>query len=95
MTERADHLARVAHGWDEAAAGYETFFVPRFAPRVAAAVRAITAEVLPDGPVLVPCCGTFPELGLLVEHCPGRAMVGIDLSAAWSVEPASGPPTTR
>lgn len=81
MTERAEQLARLAQGWDEAAAGYETYFVPRFAPWVAAAVRAITTEVLPDGPVLVPCCGTFPELDLLVEHCPGREVVGIDLSA--------------
>jgi SAM-dependent methyltransferase len=29
----------------------------------------------------VPCCGTFPEVELLVEHFPDRELVGIDLSA--------------
>lgn len=75
------NLTRIARGWDEAADGYERYYVPRFAPWVAAAVRAVTVEDLPDGPVLVPCCGTFPELDVLVEHLPGRELVGIDLSA--------------
>jgi SAM-dependent methyltransferase len=80
VTDREERLARVAHGWDEAAAGYEAYFVPRFAPWVTTAVRAITADPLPDGPVVVPCCGTFPELDALSEHLPGREIVGIDLS---------------
>lgn len=79
-TDRADRLARLARGWDEAAEGYERYYVPRFAPWVTAAVRAVAEEDLPDGPVLVPCCGTFPELDALVEHLPGREVVGIDLS---------------
>ncbi|CAM4005625.1 class I SAM-dependent methyltransferase [Nocardia ninae] len=80
MTDRAEELARRARGWDEAVTGYEAYYVPRFAPWVAAAVRAVTVDALPSGPVLVPCCGTFPELDALVEHLPDRELVGIDLS---------------
>ena len=76
-----ERRARVARGWDEAAEGYDAYFVPRFAPWVGAAVDAITDQVLPDGPILVPCCGTFPEVDLLIEHFPDRELVGIDLSA--------------
>ncbi|TDD14194.1 class I SAM-dependent methyltransferase [Kribbella turkmenica] len=74
-----ERLARVARGWDEAADGYEEYFVPRFAPWVRSAVEAVSD--LRDGPVLVPCCGTFPELELLVDRFPGRELAGIDLSA--------------
>lgn len=74
-----DRQARIAQGWDEAAGGYETYFVPRFAPWVKTAVEALAD--LPDGPVLVPCCGTFPELDQLRSRFPGRAIAGIDLSA--------------
>jgi SAM-dependent methyltransferase len=74
-----DRLARLARGWDEAADGYEAYFVPRFAPWVRAAVNAL--HDVPDGPILVPCCGTFPELDLLAPRFPGRRIVGIDLSA--------------
>jgi SAM-dependent methyltransferase len=79
--DNTDEFTRLARGWDEAADGYESYFVPRFAPWVAAAVLATTASVLPDGPVLVPCCGTFPELDGLIEHLADREIVGIDLSA--------------
>jgi trans-aconitate methyltransferase len=81
VSERAERLARLARGWDEAADGYEAYFVPRFAPWVAAAVEAVAARAVPEGPVLVPCCGTFPELDALVQRLPDREMVGIDLSA--------------
>lgn len=81
MTDDDGELARLARGWDEAVDGYERYYVPRFAPWVTAAVRAITADALPDGPVLVPCCGPFPELAELIEHLPDREIVGIDLSA--------------
>jgi SAM-dependent methyltransferase len=81
MTDREERLAHLARGWDEAVDGYEAYFVPRFAPWVATAVGAVPVEPLPDGPVLVPCCGTFPELDALAEHLPGREIVGIDLSA--------------
>lgn len=74
-----DRFSRIAQGWDEAAEGYERYFVPRFAPWVKAAVD--TLDGVPDGPILVPCCGTFPELDLLAPRFPGRAIVGIDLSA--------------
>ncbi|AXB42514.1 class I SAM-dependent methyltransferase [Amycolatopsis albispora] len=69
----------LARAWDEAADGYEAYFVPRFAPWVRTAVDALGS--LPDGPVLVPCSGTFPELDLLTERFPGRELTGIDLSA--------------
>lgn len=78
--EGDEQQARIARGWDEAALGYDAYYVPRFAPWVDTSVRAVTSAPLPDGPVLVPCCGTFPELDLLVEHLPGRELVGIDLS---------------
>jgi SAM-dependent methyltransferase len=80
-SERAERLGRVARGWDEAADGYDAYFVPRFAPWVRVAVEAVTAGPVAEGPVLVPCCGTFPELDLLAERLPDRELVGIDLSA--------------
>jgi trans-aconitate methyltransferase len=69
---------QLARGWDDAAAGYEKFWVPRFRPWVEAAVAAL--DELSPGPVLVPCCGTFPELDPLLERFPDREIVGIDLS---------------
>lgn len=74
-----DRLSRLARSWDEAAEGYEQYFVPRFAPWVQAAVDAV--HTIPFGMVLVPCCGTFPELELLAPRFPDRRIVGIDLSA--------------
>jgi SAM-dependent methyltransferase len=74
-----DRLSRLARSWDEAAGGYEAYFVPRFAPWAQAAVDAVPE--LPDGPVVVPCCGTFPELDLLAPRFPDRRIIGIDLSA--------------
>ncbi len=71
----------LARAWDEAADGYESYFVPRFAPWVKAAVSALIAQPLPDGPIVVPCCGTFPELPELRKVDPQREIVGIDLSA--------------
>lgn len=81
MTDHSEQLARVARGWDAAAGGYEAYFVPRFAPWVDAAVQAVAVAPLPDGAILVPCCGTFPELGALLAHFPERDIIGIDLSA--------------
>jgi SAM-dependent methyltransferase len=80
VEDHAGQLARVARGWDEAADGYDAYFVPRFAPWVTQAVEAIAAPV-PEGPILVPCCGTFPELDSLILRFPDREIVGIDLSA--------------
>lgn len=70
---------RLARAWTDAAEGYDAYFVPRFAPWVDDAVNAL--RDLPDGPILVPCCGTFPELTGLSARFPGRELVGIDLSA--------------
>ncbi|TDB90160.1 class I SAM-dependent methyltransferase [Actinomadura sp. KC216] len=70
----------LARGWDDAAEGYDRYFVPRFAPWVATATSALHARTLPPGPILVPCCGTFPELPALAAAHPGREIVGIDLS---------------
>ncbi|MFI0420705.1 class I SAM-dependent methyltransferase [Spongiactinospora sp. 9N601] len=76
-----DRAALPAGSWDEAAEGYERYFVPRFAPWGATAVSALRGASLPPGPILVPCCGTFPELPVLAADHPGREIVGIDLSA--------------
>lgn len=72
-----DQLAR---SWDQAAAGYDDYFLPRFAPWVCNAVETLPAE-LPPGALVVPCCGTGPELLHLSARFPDRAIVGIDLSA--------------
>jgi len=77
-TDPDDVLER---SWDEAADGYEAYFVPRFAPWVAAATQPVAAAALADGPILVPCCGPFPELDGLIERFPDRDIVGLDLSA--------------
>lgn len=53
MKDHAERFARVARGWDEAAEGYDAYFVPRFAPWVEAAVEAVTTSEPPEGPVLV------------------------------------------
>ncbi len=78
MSERAERIAR---DWDRAAVGYDAYFVPRFAPWVRTAVDALAAAPLPDGPIVVPCCGTFPELDGLLAHFPDHDVVGVDLSA--------------
>ncbi|MFI0407409.1 class I SAM-dependent methyltransferase [Actinomadura sp. 3N508] len=70
----------LARGWDGAAEGYDRYFVPRFAPWVATAASALHARTLPPGPILVPCCGTFPELPAIAATHPDREIVGIDLS---------------
>ncbi|WP_433323560.1 class I SAM-dependent methyltransferase [Spirillospora sp. CA-294931] len=69
----------ISQAWDEVAEGYDRYFVPRFAPWVKAAVEAVQ-EPLPPGPILVPCCGTFPELPDLIRAFPTRKIIGIDLS---------------
>lgn len=81
MSDESERRALLARAWDEAADEYERYFVPRFAPWVARTVEAVIALPLPPGPILVPCCGTFPELPALVERLPGREIIGIDLSA--------------
>ncbi|HEX8498653.1 MAG TPA: class I SAM-dependent methyltransferase [Actinomycetales bacterium] len=77
MAPSSDEIAR---GWDEAVDGYERYYVPRFAPWVETAVLPLAGADLPDGPVLVPCCGTFPELAALASAVPHREVTGIDLS---------------
>src|SRR5581483_4431811 len=72
----------LARAWDDAAAGYERYFVPRFSPWTEEAVRALTkrARKLPLGSVLVPCCGPGQELLPLALAFPDREVLGIDLS---------------
>lgn len=74
-----DRRSLLARAWDEAAAGYDRYLVPRFEPWLTAAVRAVPD--LPPGPIVVPCCGPFPELPALRRLHPGRELVGVDLSA--------------
>lgn len=69
-----------ASAWDQAARAYDRYFVPRFAPWVTTAVAGLRDSLLPAGPVLVPCCGPFPELQPLADDHPKRDIVGIDLS---------------
>ena len=64
--------------WNTVAAGYQSYWVPRFRPWVIDAVEAL--GTLPPGPIAVPCCGTGAELALLAARYPSRALVGIDLS---------------
>lgn len=93
-----DDPDRLAGAWDEAALEYERYFVPRFAPWVEAAVQAVAESMPPSGPILVPCCGTFPELPGLVAAHPDREIVGIDLSAGMvrlARERAASWPTVR
>lgn len=68
-----------AVAWDKAADGYERYFVPRFAPWVRPAVAGVPVP-LPPGPILVPCCGSFPELPGLARRFPDRPIIGVDLS---------------
>lgn len=95
MSDASERLALLARAWDEAAPGYEDYFVPRFAPWVSSAVQAVTQVALPPGPILVPCCGSFPELPALVRSFPDREIIGVDLSAGMvrmARERASGLP---
>jgi SAM-dependent methyltransferase len=80
QSDDLERRALLARAWDDAADGYERYFVPRFAPWVATAVHALAEVILPPGPILVPCCGSFPELPALVASHPQREIVGIDLS---------------
>lgn len=72
----------LARSWDDAARGYDRYFVPRFAPWTDEALHALMrrARELPMGPVLVPCCGPGQELLPLALAFDDREVVGIDLS---------------
>jgi SAM-dependent methyltransferase len=98
MRDDPDRRALLARAWDDAAQEYERYFVPRFSSWVATAVGAVAEAALPRGPILVPCCGTFPELPALVVGHPEREIVGIDLSATMvrlARERAAGWPQVR
>lgn len=73
-------LESLKRGWDDAAKGYDAYFVPRFAPWVARAVEVLGGHKLPAGGIVSPCCGTAPELSLVGRAHPDRALIGIDLS---------------
>ncbi|MPZ54726.1 MAG: methyltransferase domain-containing protein [Acidimicrobiia bacterium] len=75
-----DRSKLLAQTWDEAAEGYDRYFVPRFAPWVATTTTALLTHPLPPGPILVPCCGTFPELPAIAAAHPDREIVGLDFS---------------
>ncbi len=75
-------LDQLAHAWDEAASGYDAYFVPRFSSWVVRAVDAL--DKLPPGAIAIPCCGTGPEILLLAERYPGRHLLGVDLSSGMA-----------
>lgn len=68
--------------WDEAAAGYDRYFGPRFAPYLGAVIGALVsrARELPSGAIVVPCAGPGRELGPLARAFPERLIAGSDLS---------------
>ncbi|MPZ52643.1 MAG: methyltransferase domain-containing protein [Acidimicrobiia bacterium] len=75
-----DRSKLLAQRWDDRAEGYDRYFVPRFAPWVATTTTTLLAHPLPPGPILVPCCGTFPELPAIAAAHPESEIVGIDIS---------------
>ncbi|MCU0658768.1 MAG: class I SAM-dependent methyltransferase [Polyangiaceae bacterium] len=66
--------------WDQAAIGYDTYFVPRFEPWLRDACARL-AVPLPPGGLVIPCCGTGPELVSLHQLHPEREILGVDLSS--------------
>ena len=81
----------LAKAWDDAAPGYDRYFVPRFAPWTDQALRVLSKEArrLPAGPVLVPCCGPGQELIFLATHV---ARLGCLLFFLVAVEEPGGKP---
>lgn len=75
-----DGMAMLARSWNQAAHGYDDYFVPRFAPWLTDAIDALPLD-LPAGVLVVPCCGTGPELPVLAARYPGRQILGIDLAS--------------
>lgn len=73
----------LAVAWDEAAATYESYFVRRFAPWNERAASPLTqGHRLPDGPLLVACCGPGWEVVHLSALRPSKWVIGIDFSEA-------------
>lgn len=73
----------LAAAWDEAAVAYESYFVRRFAPWNERAASPLTQQRrLPDGPLLVACCGPGWEVVHLAALRPSRWVIGVDFSAA-------------
>lgn len=75
---------RIELAWDEAAAGYDAYFGPRFAPYAGVAIGALLSRRrrLPEGAVLVPCVGPGRELCALARAFSERPIVASDLSGA-------------
>ena len=72
----------VEQAWDEAALGYDSYFAPRFAPYLGAAIGALVGRSaeLPSGPILVPCTGPGHELQPLARAFDRREIHASDLS---------------
>ncbi|HEX3777123.1 MAG TPA: class I SAM-dependent methyltransferase [Polyangiaceae bacterium] len=100
MTSESERAARVERAWDEAALGYDTYFGPRFAPYLGAAVGALVshADRLPEGAIVVPCVGPGRELPALARAFSGRTIFASDLSTSMvekSRERAKALPNVR
>jgi SAM-dependent methyltransferase len=72
----------LANSWTSAAPGYDELFVPRFAPWTDAALAQLGAHAdsLPEGAILVPCCGPGQELPPIAALLPDRTILGTDLA---------------
>jgi len=72
----------LANSWTSAAPGYDELFVPRFAPWTddALAQLGAHADSLPEGAILVPCCGPGQELAPIAALLPDRTILGTDLA---------------
>src|SRR5262245_46336863 len=77
----------LARSWDEAAAGYDAYFTPRFRPGIEAAQGEVIAHGsdLRPGDGRAPCCGPASDLAGLSPQ-PGRRTVRAFDSTAGMTE---------
>lgn len=68
----------IVRAWHEAAAGYATYFEPRFRPWIEDAVASLQAISPPPGVAVVPGCGAGQELPLLAEALPRHRILALD-----------------
>lgn len=77
-----DRKQLLERSWTEVAALYENTFVPRFMPWTLETIREFLAAGIPDGDVLVPCCG--PGERLWGGCCQDKRFIATCL--AWALK---------